>query len=186
MGGEGARLGWRRARRARRHALVVDDDELDATSRLVSTSSSSRVEQHVTLVVEDDPVWRRLLVHRLGAMGHVVVDVPHAEGALGWIGAHGPPRLVCLDLSLPEMSGFGLCEQLRAHARTRDVPVIVVTARTSLEDRTLALEVGADAFFEKPVRWAAFEAEVDALLRRPMPSEGAPAVVHVVSEKERA
>lgn len=76
------------------------------------------------------------------------------------------PDVVCLDLALPDISGFEVCARLRADERTARVPILVVTARTSLEDRARADEVGADAYLEKPFRLKAFVAEVQRLAAR--------------------
>lgn len=119
------------------------------------------------LVVEDDPSLRRLLCRHLEKMGYAVKDVDNGEAALKWLEDHEPPGLVCLDLALPAMSGFRVCEQIRAESRTKSIPVLVITARTSVQDHTFALEVGADAFLEKPFKLKEFEDEVKALLRTP-------------------
>lgn len=100
-------------------------------------------------------------------MGHHVTDVDNGEAALKWLEDHDPPGLVCLDLALPAMSGFRVCEQIRSVSRTERVPVLVITARTSVQDHTFALEVGADSFLEKPFKLKDFEDEVTALLHTP-------------------
>jgi two-component system, OmpR family, phosphate regulon response regulator PhoB len=117
------------------------------------------------LVVEDDPSLRKLVSRRLQQMGLEAVEVDSGEDALSWLSEHEPPCLVCLDLALPSMSGFRVCEQIRAAPRTRGVPVLVMTARTSMQDHTFALEVGANAFLEKPFKLKDFESEVNGLLQ---------------------
>lgn len=148
-----------------KHVLDVDTCWTDATNESVGTSSSSPTQRFEILVVEDDPVWRRVIVQRSTMLGLAAAEAASAEDALAWLEHHEPPRLVCLDLSLPTMSGFRLCELLRASPQTSRVAVLVLSARTSLQDRTLAMEVGADAFLEKPCRWNAFEDAVHTLLR---------------------
>ena len=119
---------------------------------------------HCVLVVEDDPSLRRLLVRQLERMGLSVVDVDNGESAMTWLDSNTPPALVCLDLALPAMSGFRVCESIRSSVRTRDVAVFVISARTTVQDHTFALEVGADAFLEKPFKLKDFELEVRRLL----------------------
>lgn len=115
------------------------------------------------LVVEDDPHLRKMLVKHLEAR-HAVHAVENGELALGWLEQHPAPDLVCLDLALPTMSGFRVCESLRAQQKTRAVPVLVITARTSVQDHTFALEVGADAFLEKPFKLKDLEDQIGRLL----------------------
>jgi two-component system phosphate regulon response regulator PhoB len=118
------------------------------------------------LVVEDDPSLRRMIVKHLENIGCKVHDVDNGEAALRFLEEHEQalPDLVCLDLALPAMSGFRVCEQIRAGQKTRALPVLVITARTSVQDHTFALEMGADAFLEKPFKLKDFEAEVRALI----------------------
>lgn len=130
----------------------------------MSTKTSLRAVQDTILVVEDDPDYRGMLSRRFRLMGFETIAVADGDAAVGWLESHIPPRLVCLDLALPTMSGFHVCELLRARPSTRNTPILVVTGRTSLQDHTLALEVGADVFLEKPVRWPDFEDAVHALL----------------------
>lgn len=117
------------------------------------------------LVVEDDPSHRRLIVRLLERMGHTVVAAHNGETALHWVMAHPAPALVCLDLGLPKLSGFRVCEQIRAAPHTRVVPILTITARTSVQDHTFALEMGADAYLEKPFHWRELERLVRGLLR---------------------
>src|SRR5690349_2428995 len=101
-----------------------------------------------------------MIVKHLEIIGCTVFDVDNGEAALRYLAEHDLPNLVCLDLALPAMSGFRVCEQIRADEKTRALPVLVITARTSVQDHTFALEMGADAFLEKPFKLKDFEAEV--------------------------
>ena len=116
-------------------------------------------------VIEDDAALRKLVVKHLQKVGHSVADFDNGEAALDHIEKIGAPRLVCLDLALPAMSGFRVCETLRSMDKTRDVPVIILTARTTVQDHTFALEVGADVFLPKPFKLKELEDEITRLLR---------------------
>jgi two-component system phosphate regulon response regulator PhoB len=104
-------------------------------------------------------------VRHLEKLGHVVVPFDNGEAALDHVEKYGAPRLVCLDLALPAMSGFRVCEMLRSMDKTRNVPVIILTARTTVQDHTFALEVGADVFIAKPFKLKELEDEIERLLR---------------------
>src|SRR5688500_11930757 len=89
------------------------------------------------LVVEDDGSLRSLLAKQLDRMGFAVHEVEDGEQALAWLTSRespGLPVLICLDLSLPAMSGFRVCEEIRLAPRTRTVPILVITARSSAQD----------------------------------------------------
>lgn len=118
----------------------------------------------LVLVIEDDPSLRKLVCRHLEKMGYEVAEVDDGEAALTWLEENPCPSLICLDLALPSMSGFRVCEQVRSAPRTREVPVLVITARTTVQDHTFALEMGADAFLEKPFKLKDFENEIKALL----------------------
>ena len=118
------------------------------------------------IVVEDDASLRKLVVKHLEKLGYAVTAFDNGEAALDSIDkADVAPSLVCLDLALPAMSGFRVCEALRSAPRTRMVPVIILTARTTVQDHTFALEVGADAFLEKPFKLKELEEEIARLLK---------------------
>ena len=115
------------------------------------------------LVVEDDPDIRKLLRKYLGRLGLEVVEAGTGRAALGLL-AEATPRLVCLDLMLPESSGYQICEHIRATPRLRAVPVLVISARSTPTDRATAEELGANAYLIKPVRWESFSRTVEQLL----------------------
>lgn len=127
-------------------------------------SPEQKAEQKTVLVVEDDHTLRKLIGRHLEKLGYVVAEAGDGEAALEWLEQNAAPSLICLDLALPAMSGFRVCEQIRSNASTREVPVLVITARTTVQDHTFALEMGADAFLEKPFKLKDFENEVKALL----------------------
>jgi DNA-binding response OmpR family regulator len=115
----------------------------------------------IALVVEDDPAARFLLTRILRAIGLSPIGFGSAEAAIAYIEMNGAPSFVSIDVCLPRMSGFELCEWLRAN--TRGVATAVVTARAGLTDETRALSLGA-AYIEKPVRMRHYCAVVRALL----------------------
>lgn len=80
------------------------------------------------LIVEDDPATRELLRRTLEGHGHQVREAANGRSALGVL-ADGPPALILLDLLMPEMDGFEFLHAVRADARWRDIPVIVLTSK---------------------------------------------------------
>jgi two-component system OmpR family response regulator len=114
------------------------------------------------LIVDDDPELRLLLSEYLGQAGYVPLAA--ADGGAMWqvLAAH-QVDLIILDLMLPGDDGLELCRQLRAR---RNVPVIMLTARGTLVDRIVGLEVGADDYLPKPFDPRELLARIKVILRR--------------------
>ncbi|HVL69467.1 MAG TPA: response regulator transcription factor [Vicinamibacterales bacterium] len=117
------------------------------------------------LIVEDDHDIADLLVHYLQKAGHTTTCVGSGADVLPHL-RHAPADLVILDWMLPEMSGLAVCEALRAHPATADLPVIMLTARGDEADRVAGLERGADDYVTKPFSPKELVARVAARLRR--------------------
>lgn len=116
------------------------------------------------LVVDDDAVSRHVLTQALGVAGLPTVVISSGAEALGWLEQHDP-SLVLLDLVMPPPDGYAVLSSLRADARTRDVPVVVLTALDADEDVARAFDLGADDFVRKPFRPAELVARIRSQLR---------------------
>ncbi|HTS81531.1 MAG TPA: response regulator [Myxococcaceae bacterium] len=123
------------------------------------------------LLVEDHPDARALVRTYLVAMGIEVVDVAEGRSAIRAL-EKSRPDLVCLDLMLPELSGFEVCEFMRSHPELRDVPILVMSARAKPMDRAFAEEVGATAYLVKPFKRSDFSRAVNACITRLESMEG--------------
>ena len=120
------------------------------------------------LVVEDEPAIRELLQVNLADAGYAVRGVADAESALASIRAE-LPDLVLLDWMLPGKSGLALARDLRADPRTRELPIIMVTARSEETDRVAGLEAWVDDYVTKPFSPRELKARIKAVLRRRAP-----------------
>ena len=116
------------------------------------------------LVVEDDPEVRKLVRKSLERMGFTVAEARTGKEAMEQLG-RSHPDLVCLDLMLPEQSGYEICEYIRHSVALRAVPVLVISARALPEDRAHAEEVGADAYLIKPFTFAELTEKVTTLVK---------------------
>jgi len=117
------------------------------------------------LVVEDHPDARALVRTYLISMGLEVTDVAEGRSAIRVLESLRPD-LVCLDLMLPELSGFEVCEFMRSQTELRDVPILVMSARAKPMDRAFAEEVGATAYLIKPFKRSEFSRAVNACITR--------------------
>ncbi len=120
------------------------------------------------LVVEDESSLALLLVYNLESEGFIVEHVDRGDEAELRL-AEAPPDLVILDWMLPGVSGLEICRRLRAREDTRDMPVIMLTARGEESERVRGLSVGADDYVVKPFSTPELMARVHALLRRARP-----------------
>jgi two-component system phosphate regulon response regulator PhoB len=120
------------------------------------------------LVVEDEPAIQELVAINLRHAGFPVVCTASAEEAESAIRATLPGLLV-LDWMLPGKSGIALAKKLRGEERTRELPIIMLTARVHEEDRVQGLESGADDYVVKPFSPKELVARVRAVLRRRAP-----------------
>jgi len=120
------------------------------------------------LVVEDEPAIFELLKVNLVDAGYEVRGAPDAESAHAALRA-GVPDLMLLDWMLPGQSGLALAKQLRADPRTRELPIIMVTARTEEADKVAGLEAWVDDYVTKPFSPRELTARIKAVLRRRAP-----------------
>jgi two-component system phosphate regulon response regulator PhoB len=127
------------------------------------------------LVVEDEPAIQELIAAVLKRNGHEVRRAAHAAEAQQAI-AGALPDLVLLDWMLPDQSGPALARKLRSEPRTRDVPIIMLTARAGDDDKVEGLEAGADDYVTKPFSPRELEARIQAVLRRRAPQAAREAV----------
>lgn len=121
------------------------------------------------LIVEDEAALVTLLRYNLEREGFRVLEARDGELALSVI-AEERPDAVLLDWSLPQLSGIEVCRRLRAKAETRNIPVIMLTARGEESDRVRGLDTGADDYIVKPFSMTELLARLRAVLRRIRPA----------------
>ena len=119
------------------------------------------------LIIEDDEAILRFLQRGLAyAEGYQVDTAIDGQTGLG-LARDNPPDLVVLDLMLPGIDGLEVCRRLRAGG---PVPILILTAKDSVNDRVLGLDMGADDYMVKPFNLDELLARIRALLRRAQPS----------------
>jgi two-component system, OmpR family, phosphate regulon response regulator PhoB len=121
------------------------------------------------LVVEDEQPIRDLIAFGLRRAGCDVALAEHSQAALASIGDRRPD-IVLVDWMLPDMSGLELIRVLRRDANTRDIPVLMLTARGEEADKVAGLESGADDYVTKPFSARELIARIQAVLRRSAPA----------------
>ncbi|KUF11649.1 phosphate regulon transcriptional regulator PhoB [Pseudoponticoccus marisrubri] len=126
-------------------------------------------DQPTVLVVEDEAAQREVLSYNLEAEGFRVARAENGEEALVLIDEENPDIIV-LDWMLPNVSGIEVCRQIKTRPETRNVPIIMLSARSEEVDRVRGLETGADDYVVKPYSVVELMARVRAQLRRARPA----------------
>jgi two-component system phosphate regulon response regulator PhoB len=121
------------------------------------------------LIVEDEPAIQELLAFNVTQAGFEALRADDAEQAWEQIRDHAPD-MILLDWMLPGTSGVVLARQLRSEARTKDIPIIMLTARGDERDKVLGLESGADDYITKPFSPRELMARIRAVMRRQLPA----------------
>ena len=118
-----------------------------------------------TLVVDDNPLNLRMLADWLATEHYVVNTATDGFEALAKIAAERPD-IVLLDVVMPELNGFEVCRRIKADPTMADIPVIMVTALSDVDDLVRGFDAGADDFVTKPFNFDALMARVRSQLRR--------------------
>ena len=121
------------------------------------------------LLVEDEAAIREMVEHALSRAGfetRTVADAVHADREI----SHSPPDLILLDWMLPGVSGLDLARRLRRNDATRNIPIIMLTAKGEERDKLSGFEAGADDFVVKPFSVKELVARICAVLKRTTPA----------------
>jgi len=136
------------------------------SARAKASGSTAMSRAPRVLVVEDEQDIAGLIKHALERSGDGVVEIVTSGDAALRAVTERAPDLVILDLNLPVLSGTEVCRILRGRSATANVPIIMLTARTSEADRVTGLDLGADDYVTKPFSLRELAARVRAVLRR--------------------
>ncbi len=119
----------------------------------------------LVLIVDDEPDLRELVDFNLKQGGYATAQAPNGKEALE-LAACLQPRIILLDLNLPDVSGTEVCRRLKADPKTQAIPILMLTARGTETDRIVGLELGAEDYVVKPFSVRELVLRVDALCRR--------------------
>ena len=117
------------------------------------------------LLVDDDPQILEVFAALLEEAGYEVEQAEHALAAVAAI-VRAPPDLILADIRMPIVDGLGLVRELKAHADSRQIPVIAVTGYDNPETREAALKAGYDDYITKPIDPRRFPRQIARILRR--------------------
>jgi DNA-binding response OmpR family regulator len=126
------------------------------------------IQKTTILIVDDEPDIRSILDILLTSKGYSTLQADSGKAALDLVARHHPD-LVLLDIIMPDMDGYQVARQLREDPETREMPIIMISARNEDIDEVLGLELGADDYIRKPFEPILVLARVKACLRRSSP-----------------
>ncbi len=141
------------------HLELVDELAGDGTMR------EARGGGRCVLLVEDEDQLRRVMKDLLERDGYIVAEARDGVQALDQVDRLAPDVII-LDLNLPALDGYGVLTQLRSRPATRDIPIMVLTAKGDEDNEVRVFELGADDFITKPFRARALSARLEAVLGR--------------------
>ncbi len=122
------------------------------------------------LVVDDSPINLKLVSAALTPAGYEIITAQNGREALQRVEGIEPDMII-LDVMMPELNGYEVCRRLRQRANLGQLPIMMLTANDSLEERINGLEAGADDYMSKPFEVPELQARVKALLRRAAPAQ---------------
>ncbi|HVK73173.1 MAG TPA: response regulator transcription factor [Kofleriaceae bacterium] len=129
------------------------------------------------LIIEDEVDLAATLEYNLAREGYQVRVAHSGKAGLDAAQAEPVPDVIILDLMLPDLSGTEVCRRLREHERTRDLPIVMCTAKGSEIDRVVGFEVGADDYVVKPYSPREVVLRIRAILRRAHKAEAEPEIL---------
>ena len=132
------------------------------TAEMPSGSISTGIK---VLVADDTPEVIELLKHTLKYENWEVVEAKNGKEALGMVFAEGPD-IILLDIIMPEMNGYQVVEILRSHRTTKDIPIIMLTAKGGKEEKLKGMEIGIDDYITKPFLPEELVARIKMVMRR--------------------
>ena len=121
------------------------------------------------LIADDEPNQLELMDFNLTNAGFSIIKARNGKEAIELIENHSPD-LIILDWMMPKMSGIDVCRTLRSRSETKQIPIIILSARSEDSDKSLGLDTGADDYISKPFSPKELISRVKALLRRARPA----------------
>jgi DNA-binding response OmpR family regulator len=140
-------------------------DLLEEPAQIDGAASQGKGQGACVLLVEDEEQLRRVMKDLLQREGYTVAEARDGIQALDEVDRHAPDVII-LDLNLPGLDGYGVLAQLRSRPATREIPVMVLTAKGDEDNEVRVFELGADDFVTKPFRARSLTARLEAVLGR--------------------
>ncbi len=148
---------------------LVDYEEIgSAKVWSLTTGEEKKIEKKTkVLVVDDDKNVITIIRDSLPPDLFEVIEAVNGKEALGMVFAESPDIMI-LDIMMPDLDGYKVCEELREHDTTKNIPIIILSAKTSVEDKLKAMELGVDDYVVKPFDPRELKARIKMRLKQPL------------------
>jgi type II secretory ATPase GspE/PulE/Tfp pilus assembly ATPase PilB-like protein/CheY-like chemotaxis protein len=147
------------------HEVSMDMELLEEPAATDGIAGGGRGQGACVLLVEDEEQLRRVMKDLLQREGYRVAEARDGIQALDEVDRFAPDVII-LDLNLPGLDGYGVLQQLRSRPATREIPIMVLTAKGDEDNEVRVFELGADDFVTKPFRARSLTARIEAVLGR--------------------
>ncbi len=149
-----------------REKKLVDYEEIGTAKIWFLTTGEEKIKEKIkVLVADDDKNVIYIIKCSLPSDLFEVMEAANGKEALGMVFA-GSPDIMILDIMMPEMDGYKVCEELKEHDSTRDIPIIILSAKVSVEDKLKAMSMGIRDYIVKPFDPRELEARIKMALRQ--------------------
>lgn len=144
---------------------LVDGEEIGTAKIWFLKTEEEIVDKKIKiLVVDDDKNVINIIRYSIGDQFEIL-EAANGKEALGMVFARSPDILI-LDIMMPEMDGYRVCEELRKHDSTKNLPIIILSAKTSVDDKVKAMGLGIDDYMIKPFDPRELEARIKMRLKQ--------------------
>lgn len=144
----------------------VDYDEIGTAKIWFLTNGKEKnIEKIKVLVADDDKNVIYIIKCSLTPDLFEIIEAANGKEALGMVFAESPDIMI-LDIMMPEMDGYKVCEELKEHDSTKDIPIIILSAKVSVEDKLKAMSMGISDYIVKPFDPRELEARIKMALRQ--------------------
>ncbi|NJD53350.1 MAG: response regulator [Candidatus Methanoperedens sp.] len=144
---------------------LVDGEEIGTTKIWFLKTEEETVEKKIKiLVADDDKNVINIIRYSIGDQ-YEILEATNGKEALGMVFARSPDILV-LDIMMPEMDGYMVCKELKEHDSTKNLPIIILSAKANVDDKLKAIDFGIDDYMIKPFDPRELEARIKMRLKR--------------------
>ena len=144
---------------------LVDGEEIGTTKIWFLKNEEEIVEEKIKiLIADDDKNVINIIRYSIGDQ-YEILEAANGKEALGMVFARSPDILV-LDIMMPEMDGYMVCKELKEHDSTKNLPIIILSAKATVEDKLKAIGFGIDDYMIKPFDPRELEARIKMRLKR--------------------
>ncbi len=148
-----------------REKKLVDGEEIGTAKIWFLKTEEEIVENKIkVLVADDDKNIINIIRYSLDSDQFEILEAANGKEALGMVFARSPDILI-LDIMMPEMDGYSVCEELKEHDSSKDLPIIILSAKISVDDKVKAMGLGIDDYMIKPFDPRELEARIRMRLK---------------------